>query len=161
MRIKLSAILSAKSIAHLTDLFIIILSAPNILALLYFFYNNTSNDMSEMLEDEAVKAVFDKGNEFYEKRDNKLALDYYNKGLRRFPSSIRMLSNRSAIHIHTERYNLALKDVDAVLLIDPCHIKFRYRSATIYIYQLTATSRSEKNIGCARARACQYKCKGH
>lgn len=73
------------------------------------------------------------GNKLYAKGEYKLALKYYNKGLQLFPCSVRILSNRAAAHMSMESWSLALQNVEAVLIIDPSHIKCLYRRASIFL----------------------------
>jgi tetratricopeptide (TPR) repeat protein len=74
------------------------------------------------------------GDNYYTKGEYKLALKCYNKGMKMFPLSIRILSNRSAVHMSMESWTLALQDVEMVLKIDPTHNKCSYRRASIYLH---------------------------
>jgi tetratricopeptide (TPR) repeat protein len=75
----------------------------------------------------------EEGNANFARGKFRLALKAYNSSLTIEPLNIRALSNRGATHMKLGDWEAALLDVNEVLVVEPDHVKCRYRKLVILL----------------------------
>merc|ERR1712002_879255 len=100
------------------------------------------SQIEKQMKDEQAKAYLDpakaeeerqKGNDMFTKGDYPGAVKAYSEAIKRNPEDAKIFSNRAAAYSKLMEFNLALKDCDKCIELDPNFIKGHIRKGHICI----------------------------
>ena len=85
----------------------------------------------EYINPELADAEKAKGNELFKKGDFSAALKHYTEAIRRNPKDAKIYSNRAACFTKLMSFDLALKDCETAIELDPAFVKAYLRKAKV------------------------------
>ena len=86
----------------------------------------------EYINPELADTEKQKGNELFKAGDFSTAVKHYSEAIKRNPSDPKIYSNRAACYTKLMSFDLALKDCDKAIELDPKFIKAYLRKAMVH-----------------------------